>query len=185
MREEKTKQDSTSWLCCCSLDLTLGETQVFCQKHNGFCNGSAVEEDQRVVIRSSHMKGRAEARSLPVKCCAARTAPGLRSCKARSTHRAENHLPSLPAEHSIRLQMGNPEAVLVKPNPSTAVTALSRCSTFPALWSSVMNSDRVTLVTVRIHLTQPPSCGMANARKSYLFCSWTNMAGRLRRLLRD
>lgn len=30
MRQEKIKQDSTSWLCCCSSDLTLGETQVFC-----------------------------------------------------------------------------------------------------------------------------------------------------------
>lgn len=133
MRQEKTKQDSTSWLCCCSLDLTLGETQVFCQKRNGFCNGSAVEEDERVVIRSSHANGRAEACSLPMKHCAARTAPRLRSCKACSTHRAENHLPSLPVEHCVRLQTGNPEAVLVKLNPGTAVTALSCCNIFPAL----------------------------------------------------
>lgn len=134
MRQEKTKQDSASWLCCCSLDLTLRETQAFRQKRNSFCNGSAVEEDQRVVIRSSHMNGRAEACSLPMKHCAVRTAPGLRSCKARSAHTAENHLPSLPVEHCVRFQTGNPEAVLVKPNPSMAVTALSRCSIFPALW---------------------------------------------------
>lgn len=81
MRQKTTKQDSTSWLCCCSLDLTLGETQVFCQKRNG----SAVEEDHRVVIRSRHTNGRAEACSLPMKCCAAHTAPGLCSCKVCST----------------------------------------------------------------------------------------------------
>ena len=129
----KTNQDSTSWLCCCSLDLTLGETQVFQQKRSSFCNSSAVEEDQRMVIRSSQANGRAEGRCLPLKRCAAHTAPGLRSCKARSTRRAENHLPSLPVEHCVGLQTGNPKAVLVKPTPSTAVTALSHCNIFPAL----------------------------------------------------
>lgn len=185
MRQEKTKQDSTSWLYRCSLDLALGETQVFCQKCNGFWNGSAVEEDQRAATRSSNANGRAEACSPPRKHGAARTAPGPRSCKVCSTHRTENHLPGLSEEHRVRLQMGNAEAVLVKPNPSTVVTALSRCNVFPALCFQVMNSDRVTLVTVTIHLTQPPSCSAANAQKSFLFCPWTNTAGHLCRLLME
>lgn len=104
---QKTKQEPTSWWCCCSLALAMWEVQVFCQTCNGFCKGSAVES-----------RGW--------------SSPGLCSCTACSTHRAENHLPT---ELCIQLQTGNPEAGLIKPNPSTVVTALSWCNIFLPLWS--------------------------------------------------